>query len=152
MNAAATDSSLETRAREARERLDAWTQEMMEWHFNPNTGAPFWVEHAKKLPFDPRKDVRTYDDLHLFGNFQDEWLRGGPVTRWVPKGIAGKPIFVFETGGSTGIPKSRIASEDFRIDYEQFSETLPDDAFPKGANWLSVGPTGPRRLPRSLRR
>src|SRR4029077_10997370 len=56
------------------------------------------------------------------------------------------PIFVFETGGSTGIPKSRISSEDFRIDYEAFSDTLPDEAFPKGADWISVGPTGPRRL------
>ena len=30
--------------------------------------------------------------------------------------------------------------EDFRIDYEMFSETLPDDAFPKGADWLSSVP------------
>ena len=34
------------------------------------------------------------------------------------------------------MPKSRIAHEDFRIDYENFSETLPGDAFPKGADWL----------------
>jgi hypothetical protein len=27
-----------------------------------------------------------------------------------------------------------------------FSGTLPDDAFPKGADWISIGPTGPRRL------
>jgi phenylacetate-coenzyme A ligase PaaK-like adenylate-forming protein len=53
---------------------------------------------------------------------------------------------VFETGGSTGVPKSRISSQDFRIDYEAFSATLPDDAFPKGADWISIGPTGPRRL------
>jgi hypothetical protein len=50
-----------------------------------------------------------------------------------------------QTGG-TGVPKSRIAHEDFRIDYANFSETLPDDAFPKGADWLMVGPSGPRRL------
>jgi len=131
---------------EARARLDAHVQEMMDWHFSPETGCPFWLEYAKNLQFDPRKDVKTYDDLDLFGNFQDEWLRGGPVRRWVPKGLDGKPIFVFETGGSTGVPKSRISSEDFRIDYELFSDTLPDTSFPKGANWMSVGPTGPRRL------
>ncbi len=34
-----------------------------------------------------------------------------------------------ETGGTTGIPKSRIAVEDFRIDYSMFSDTLPDDSF-----------------------
>ena len=136
----------QARMREARERLDAWTREMMEWHFNPETGCPFWLERAKSLSFDPRRDIAKYEDLDRFGNFEDEWLRGGPVRRWVPKGLGSKPIYVFETGGSTGVPKSRIASEDFRIDYELFSDTLPDDAFPKGANWLSIGPTGPRRL------
>ena len=44
------------------------------------------------------------------------------------------------------MPKSRINIDDFRIDYEQYSETLPDDKFPKGADWLMVGPSGPRRL------
>jgi phenylacetate-coenzyme A ligase PaaK-like adenylate-forming protein len=130
----------------ARERLDTWVQEVVEWHFDPETGCPFWLERAKTLNFDPRKDVKTYDDLSLFGNFQDEWLRGGPVRRWVPKAYADKPIYTFETGGSTGVPKSRIAINDFRIDYELFSETLPDEFFPKGADWLMVGPSGPRRL------
>jgi hypothetical protein len=143
---APANNGMQAKMSEARKRLDAWTREMMEWHFNPETGCPFWLERAKSFNFDPRRDVKTYDDLDLFGNFQDEWLRGGPVRRWVPKGLAGKPIYVFETGGSTGVPKSRIASEDFRIDYELFSDTLPDDAFPKGANWISIGPTGPRRL------
>ena len=44
------------------------------------------------------------------------------------------------------MPKSRIVIEDFRIDYELFSDTLPDEYFPKGANWLMLGPSGPRRL------
>ena len=81
-----------------------------------------------------------------FPSFEDEWLRGGPVQRWVPKGLADKPVYVFETGGTTGIPKTRIAFDDFRTDYELFSETLPDEYFPKGANWLMLGPSGPRRL------
>jgi hypothetical protein len=64
----------------------------------------------------------------------------------VPKGLAGQPIYVFETGGTTGIPKSRVACNDFRTDYELFSHTLPDEHFPKGSNWLMLGPSGPRRL------
>jgi hypothetical protein len=64
----------------------------------------------------------------------------------VPQALADKPIYVFETGGTTGIPKSRVAIEDFRIDYSLFSETLPDQFFPPGANWLMLGPSGPRRL------
>ena len=37
-----------------------------------------------------------------------------------------------------------------RTDYEEFSHTLPDEYFPKGANWLMLGPSGPRRLRLSI--
>ena len=96
--------------------------------------------------WDPRQEITGYADLDRFGEFQDEWLRGGPVRRWVPKGFAGQPVYTFETGGSTGVPKSRINITDFRTDYETFSGTLSDEKFPKGADWLMVGPSGPRRL------
>ena len=134
----------------ARARLDSHTVEMMAWHFHPSTGCPFWLERAQSLPFDPLKDVKGFDDLKKFPPFEDEWLRGGPVRRWVPKGMADQPMYVFETGGTTGIPKSRVNSRDFRTDYEEFSHTLPDESFPKGANWLMLGPSGPRRLRLSI--
>jgi phenylacetate-coenzyme A ligase PaaK-like adenylate-forming protein len=133
-------------AAQAREALDRHTREIVTWHFDPATGCPFWLDFAKRLDWDPREKIRGYDDLSKFGAFQDEWLRGGPVRRWVPKGYSGRPVSIFETGGSTGVPKSRINIDDFRIDYEMFSQTLPDWAFPKGSDWLEVGPSGPRRL------
>jgi phenylacetate-coenzyme A ligase PaaK-like adenylate-forming protein len=131
---------------QAREKLDAHVREIVEWHFNPDTGTPFWIDKAKELKLDPRKQVKCFDDLKIFGLFEDEWLRGGPVRRWVPKAYQNKPIYVFETGGTTGIPKSRVVVEDHWIDYEMYSATLPDKYFPKGANWLMLGPSGPRRL------
>jgi phenylacetate-coenzyme A ligase PaaK-like adenylate-forming protein len=131
---------------QARERLDAHVREVVNWHFNPETGTQFWLERAKTLGFDPRQEVRAFDDLKKFGLFEDEWLRGGPVRRWVPKALQNKPIYVFETGGTTGIPKSRVVVEDHWIDYEMFSNTLPEKYFPRGSNWLMLGPSGPRRL------
>jgi hypothetical protein len=53
---------------------------------------------------------------------------------------------VFETGGTTGMPKQRIGWDDHKFDYEEFSDHLDDEFFPKGGNWLMLGPTGPRRL------
>ncbi|OAI41864.1 hypothetical protein AYO40_02125 [Planctomycetaceae bacterium SCGC AG-212-D15] len=132
--------------KQAKDKLDAHVRETVAWHFDPEKGTPFWLEKTKSLDFDPRKDVKTYADLKKFGLFEDEWLRGGPVRRWVPKALHQKPIYVFETGGTTGIPKSRVVVEDHWIDYELFSETLPDKYFPKGTNWLMLGPSGPRRL------
>ena len=136
----------DTAAQSPREHLDQHVREIVQWHFDPATGCPFWLERAKQFTFDPVKDVRGFADLQKFGLFEDEWLRGGPVRRWVPKAYSAKPIYVFETGGTTGVPKTRINIEDFRIDYELFSTTLPDDTFPRGSNWLMLGPSGPRRL------
>ena len=135
---------------QARAALDAHTVEMMAWHFHESTGCPFWLEEAKSLNFNPLTDVKCYEDLKKFPPFEDEWLRGGPVRRWVPKGLADQPMYVFETGGTTGIPKSRVNSRDFRTDYEMFSDTLPEEFFPRGANWLMLGPSGPRRLRLSI--
>jgi hypothetical protein len=130
----------------ARDALDTWVREVVQWHFDPDTGSPFWLEYAAKLDWNPRVEIRSYEDLARFGFFEDEWLREGDVRRWVPKGYADQPVYTFETGGSTGVPKSRINIRDFRLDYEAFSDTLPDEYFPRGADWLSLGPTGPRRL------
>jgi len=142
----ATTTAAPDKVKKAREQLDAHVREIVEWHFNPETGSPFWVGKAKELGFDPGKEVKCFEDLKKFGLFEDEWLRGGPVRRWVPKALQQKPIYVFETGGTTGIPKSRMVIEDHWLDYEMFSETLPDKFFPKGSNWLMLGPSGPRRL------
>ena len=112
--------------------LDAHVRETVAWHFNPETGCPFWLDYASRLGWDPRDRIASFRRSAPLGPFEDEWLRGGPVERWVPKGLAGKPVYVFETGGTTGIPKTRIACDDFRTDYELFSATLPDDKFPEG--------------------
>lgn len=140
------DPALQTKSQEAKALLDQHAYETVQWHFHESTGSPFWLGKKAELKFDPLKDVKGFDDLKKFPLFEDEWLRGGPVRRWLPKGLEGQAAYVFETGGTTGIPKSRVVVDDFRIDYEHFSHTLPDQYFPKGANWLMLGPSGPRRL------
>lgn len=146
MSVTPADTAVADDAAAARETLDAHVREMVAWHFDPQTGCPYWLEWAGRQDWDPRQEIRGFDDLTRFDLFDDEALRGGPVRRWVPKALADKPVYVFETGGTTGTPKSRINIDDFRIDYEMFSHTLPDEFFPPGSNWLMLGPSGPRRL------
>ncbi len=140
------NQSLSEKISDARKRLDAHVREIVQWHFDPATGCPFWLKFAAKLAFDPRKEIHGYGDLKLLGHFDDAWLRGGPVRRWVPKALANQPTYVFETGGTTGVPKTRVNIRDFQTDYELFSETLSPETFPFGSDWLMLGPSGPRRL------
>jgi hypothetical protein len=139
-------ATLDEKIKNARTQLDAHIREVVRWHFSPETGTPFWLEKAKSFTFNPLTDVKGWDDVKKFPIFEDDWLRGGPVRRWVPKGLADRPVYVFETGGTTGLPKSRIVIDDFKIDYEMMSDTLPEQYFPRGSNWLMLGPSGPRRL------
>ena len=128
------------------EKLNEHLREIIEWHFNPETGCPFWLEWAAKQDWDVRSEVRTFEDLGRFPHFEDDWLRFEQPERWIPKPFAGRPYNIFETGGTTGMPKQRIGWDDYKRDYEQFGDTLSDEEFPKGKNWLMMGPTGPRRL------
>lgn len=130
----------------AQEKLDAHVREIIAWHFSPETGCSFWLDWASKAGWNPIEEVHTYEDIKKFPHFQDEWLRDLPNEVWVPKPFAGRPFFIFETGGTTGMPKQRIGWEDHLRDYEEFSETLDEEAFPRGGHWLMLGPTGPRRL------
>ena len=138
------DSSL---IQKAQQQLDAHVRETIQWHFSPETGCPFWLTWAKKAGWDPRKEVNNFADLIArFPHFQDEWLRDEQPDVWVPAAFKGKPYNIFETGGTTGMPKQRIGWTDYKVDYEEFSGKISDEHFPRGGAWLMVGPTGPRRL------
>ncbi len=126
--------------------LDEHVREIVRWHFSPETGTPFWLDWAAQAGWNPADEIQGAADLKRFPHFQDDWLRDEQNERWVPKSYAGKPFHIFETGGTTGMPKQRLSWEDHKIDYSEFSETLDDRFFPRGAKWLMLGPTGPRRL------
>jgi phenylacetate-coenzyme A ligase PaaK-like adenylate-forming protein len=130
--------------------LDAHFVEIVRWHFSPETGTPYWLDWAKQAGWNPAEEVSSFADINRFDHFDGELLRKEPHERWVPKEYEGKPFMIFETGGTTGMPKQRINWDDYKHDYEQFSATLKDEAFPPGGYWLMIGPTGPRRLRLSI--
>ena len=130
----------------AQAALESHLREIIEWHFSPETGSPFWLNWAAKAGWDPRKEIQTVADLQKFPHFQDEWLRDLQPEVWVPKAFAGRPFNIFETGGTTGMPKQRIGWDDYKVDYSEFSDKISDEHFPRNHYWLMMGPTGPRRL------
>ncbi len=138
------------RVANAARALDQHLAEILRWHFSPETGTPFWLDWAEQADWNPIDEIKTFADVARFPLFEGELLRREPHERWIPKEYAGKPFTIFETGGTTGMPKQRIGWEDYKRDYEEFSATLSDAAFPKGGYWLMLGPTGPRRLRLSI--
>lgn len=132
------------------EILDAHLREIIAWHFSPETGTPTWIDWAKGCGWNPIERVQTVSDLFAFPNFDGDRLRYEPADRWIPRAYGGRPYNVFETGGTTGMPKQRLNWNDYQHDYEQFSASLGHEAFPPGGNWLMIGPTGPRRLRLSI--
>ena len=93
MSTATTGVELSVRVEEAQARLDAHVREIIEWHFNPETGCPFWLDWAKKAGWNPAAEVNTFADLVArFPHFQDEWLRDLQPEVWVPKKFQGRPF------------------------------------------------------------
>ena len=129
----------------AQNQLETHLREIIQWHFSPETGCPFWLDWAKKN-FDPRQEVKSCADLRKFPHFQDEWLRDLQPEVWVPTKFKGRPFNIFETGGTIGMPKQRIGWDDYKVDYSEFSDKISDTHFPRNHFWLMMGPTGPRRL------
>lgn len=133
----------------ARAALDAHVRDIVSWHLSPLTGTPFWQAAAAQAKIHP-PEIRGFDDLARFPRFDLDWLKTVPHAELVPRAYAGRPYRVFETGGTTGLPAQRLSWDDHLTDYDLFSETLDDAAFPRGAAWLMLGPTGPRRLRLSI--
>ncbi|MBM3833183.1 MAG: AMP-binding protein [Verrucomicrobia bacterium] len=141
-----TDPSLQHSMKAAQEQLDAHVREIVQWHFSPDTGCSFWLDWAKKAGWNPATEVKCFADILRFPHFQDEWLRDLQPEVWAPKKYQGRPFNIFETGGTTGMPKQRIGWDDYKVDYSEFSEKISDAHFPRNHYWLMMGPTGPRRL------
>ncbi|WP_248963432.1 phenazine antibiotic biosynthesis protein [Sphaerisporangium perillae] len=117
----------------------------MQWHFDPETGSPFWLERAKTLDFDPCQDVHSFADLRMFPNVVDD-LRDVRVEDLIPKGYGPHPEVagVFESGGTTGPPKRVIMLKDWMDRLMAFTmRDMDSRGDPRDVNWLSLGPSGP---------
>jgi phenylacetate-coenzyme A ligase PaaK-like adenylate-forming protein len=132
---------------------EALIEAAMRWHFSPETGSPYWLERAKRLDFDPRKDVHTFADLSLFPNIVNE-LRDVPVADLIPRGYDSLDDLygVFESGGTTGAPKRVVCMVDWMDRWLAFSQrNLDARECPRNVNWLALMPDGPHIFGAALR-
>lgn len=120
----------------------------MDWHFSSATGSRYWLRRAESLDFDPRTDVRSFEDLALFPNVTDE-LREVRVQDLIPRGYGPHPeiVAVFESGGTTGAPKRIVMLRDWwdRMMASQLAN-LDARGVPADSNSLALAPSGPHMI------
>lgn len=116
---------------------------VLEIHFNPENGSPYWIEKEKNLGIDVRSEIREYKDLHKLGFSKEEDLKNRPSEDFIPKKYPKKEFDMGESSGTTGakktVPWLNEISEKI-IEFYNFNLDLND--FPKNINWFSAGPSG----------
>jgi phenylacetate-coenzyme A ligase PaaK-like adenylate-forming protein len=127
----------------------------MDWHFSVDTGSPFWLQRAGSMEFDPRTDVRSFDDLALFPNVADE-LRDVRAEDLIPRGYGPRPgvVGVFESGGTTGAPKRIVMLTEWweRLHAWQAADLEANGLMLRNRNWLVLIPSGPHMAGELMRR
>lgn len=128
--------------------MDEWIRHVMEIHTHPELGSPFWIERAASMDFSPLKEnIQRREDILKLGLTKEEELSGRPLTDFIPMRYWKERKFFItgETGGTGGIIKTTA----FRRDewqaafVDNFAAVAGHRGFPRGGNWLYLGPTGP---------
>jgi len=123
--------------------LNEWVKSLIELHFDPKHGAPYWIKKSEKLSFDPKKDINSIEDLIHFPTADQEVLRKCPTEYFMPKRFPKSEFDIGESSGTTG-PKKRIPwHKDVTSDVIQFYNfNLDLWKIPKKINYLALGPPG----------
>jgi len=159
MSPAARPESTEAGAVQIDARLDAQLEarlaRVLDEHFDPRWGSPWWLECAAELGFDPRREIRGVADLARLPSVPRETLASLPVEHFVPRRHHEhrSDWIVSETGGTTGTPARTVfLSDEFHEAFvAPFVAAAARMGFPRGRSWLYLGPSGPHVIGKAAR-
>lgn len=127
---------------------------LIEDHFDPKWGSPYWCDRRRDLGVDPLKEIQTVNDLARFGPFPEEHLRTFSAASFVPRKFHDRlHEFVYsETGGTTGKAKGVYFSpEEFGMGFvDPFLQVCRKIGWPMGEKQLFLGPSGPHIIGKVL--
>ncbi len=126
---------------QARQRLDAHTVETVAWHFHESTGCPFWLENAKIAQVRSAQgdqELRRPEEVRAVQGRMAARRAGAalgaqgamPTSRSTSSRPAARPAC--PRAGS----RSRTSAPTIRCS----ARRCPTSIFPKGSNWLMLGP------------
>lgn len=130
-------------------------REILDIHFDPEWGAPFWLEAEPSLHFDPRRDLNCIRDLDEFPAFPLDELARRSVKDFIPRRYHDRlsGFVTAETGGATGTPKcTAYHPDDFEAAFvTPFVAAARLLKFPRDRHWLFIGPSGPHVIGKAAR-
>ncbi|KAB2833992.1 MAG: hypothetical protein F9K48_07235 [Candidatus Brocadia sp.] len=134
--------------------IDMWVRHIISIHFDPVAGSRYWLHKEKELGINARRDLSSLEDLPILGPMEEDDLRRYPLEYFIPKiYLANKEAFILgETAGTTGLPKTTAyLKEEFSFTFvEWFRYIAAYRGFPRGAQWLWVGPSGPHIIGKAV--
>ena len=136
-----------TRGEAARDRLDAWVREVVAWHFDPKHGDALLArlgEAGWLRPAPGRQGLRRPRPLRLLPGRVAARRPGAPLGA---EGLRREARSRSSRPAARPACRSRASTSTTSASTTRCSATrCPRAFFPKGADWLHVGPSGPRRL------
>lgn len=129
--------------------LDNHVREIIKYHFDKEMGTPYWIRLADKLGIDAVNEIKCYEDLKILGSFNDENLKTIPVEEFIPKARLDFQKYsphVFETGGTSGIPKRVMDTVHQEENARWICEVLKYHGFSQKGRWLNLFPSGPHAV------
>ena len=137
------------------ESLQTRLQRMIELHFDPIAGAPFWLDRARMLGINPLRDIYRVGDLALLGDMTPEDLRSRPLLDYIPRALHDRldQLVLGQTGGTTGAGTWTAYRDDEFVDafVLPFVSAAAHVRFPGRQQWLFIGPSGPHIIGKVVR-
>ena len=141
----------------ARTALDAHVREIVAWHFDPATGCPFWLDFAQQARLGSAAEISGFDDLKRLGAVRGRVAARRPGAALGPEGARRASRSTCSRPAAPPASRRRASRcDDFRTDYELFSDDAAGRVLPEGrelADARAVGPAAPApggRAPRAV--
>lgn len=133
--------------------IETRLSDVLATHFDPKHGAPYWLDRANALEFDPRTEIKRIGDLARFATMDPKDIATRRLEDFLPRPLLDRKneLVVAQTGGTLGQPVWTAYLEDeFREAFvDPFVTAARHVEFPTGGTWLYVGPCGPHIIGRA---
>lgn len=133
--------------------VEARLRDVLEIHFDPEQGAPYWLARARELEFDPRAEIKCVADLPRLGTMDPKDIANRSLEEFLPRPLLDRrsELIIGQTGGTLGRPAwTAYLETEFQTAFvDPFLVAARHVEFPANGTWLYAGPSGPHIIARA---